>query len=133
MIHVLTLTGSCRITHAKTNLRSCHQILSAETQYLRISTLLRRLILTSNASSLESPQITHFCYRKIPKISPGAYIFKRRFLRASFWRGLSTERNLRFKIDLASLISGRNLLFLLCFTLYLRAISIYIYIFGGAI
>ena len=64
---------------------------SAETQYLRISTLLRRLILTSNASSLESPQITHFCYRKIPKISPGAYIFKRRFLRASFWRGLYSE------------------------------------------
>ena len=43
------------------------------------------------------------------------------------------ERNLRFKIDLASLISGRNLPLLLCFTLYLRAISIYIYIFGGAI
>ena len=36
---------------------------------------------------------------------------------------------MRFKIDLASLISGRNLPFLLCFTLYLRAISIYIYIY----
>ena len=30
-----------------------------------------------------------------------------------------------FKIDLASLVVGRNLLFLLCFTLYLRAISKY--------
>ena len=38
-------------------------------------------------------------YRKIPKISPGAYIFQRLFL-----RGLSTEENLRFKIDWASLI-----------------------------
>ena len=34
-----------------------------------------------------------------------------------------------FKINLASLISGRNLPFLLCFTLYLMAISIYIYIY----
>ena len=40
-------------------------------------------------------------YRKIPKISPGAYIFQRPFL-----RGLSTERNLCFKIDWASLIVG---------------------------
>ena len=40
-------------------------------------------------------------YRKIPKISPGAYIFQRPFL-----RGLSTEGNLRFKIDQASLIFG---------------------------
>ena len=35
-------------------------------------------------------------YRKIPKISPGAYIFQRLFL-----RGLFTEGNLRFKIDWA--------------------------------
>ena len=49
-------------------------------------------------------------YRKIPKISPGAYIFERPFLRAAliFGRGLSTEGNLRFKIDLASLIVGRK-------------------------
>ena len=40
---------------------------------------------------------------KIPKISPGAYIFQR-----PFWRGLSTEGNLRFKIDWASLIVGRK-------------------------
>ena len=42
-------------------------------------------------------------YRKIPKISPGAYIFQRPFL-----RGLSTEGYLRFKIDWASLIVGRK-------------------------
>ena len=35
------------------------------------------------------------------------------------------EGNLHFKIDWASLIVGRNVLFLLCFTLYLRAISKY--------
>ena len=34
-------------------------------------------------------------YRKIPKICPGAYIFQRPFL-----RGLSTEGDLRCKIDL---------------------------------
>ena len=39
-----------------------------------------------------------FSYRKIPKISPGAYIFQRP----------STEGNLRFKIDWASLIVGRK-------------------------
>ena len=54
-------------------------------------------------------------YRKIPKISPGAYIFKRPFLKGLFLEGLSTEENLRFKIDLASLIA----------TLYLGAISGY--------
>ena len=43
----------------------------------------------------------HLIYRKIPKISPGAYIFQRPFL-----RGLFTEGNLLFKIDWASLILG---------------------------
>ena len=38
-------------------------------------------------------------YRKIPKISPGAYVFQRPFL-----RGLPMEGNVRFKIDWASLI-----------------------------
>ena len=37
-------------------------------------------------------------YRKIPKISPGVYIFQRPFL-----RGLYSEGNFRFKIDWASL------------------------------
>ena len=56
-------------------------------------------------------------YRKIPKISPGAYILQRPFL-----RGLYTEGNLRFKIDWASLIVGRKLIVFPFFTLYLRAI-----------
>ena len=49
-------------------------------------------------------------YRKIPKISPGAYIFQRPFLRGLFLEGLIFGRaylrrlNLRFKIDWASLI-----------------------------
>ena len=40
-------------------------------------------------------------YRKIPKISPGAYIFQKPFL-----RGLFLEGNLRFKLEKASLIIG---------------------------
>ena len=43
-------------------------------------------------------------YHKIPKISPGLIFFKG----AYFWRGLSTEGNLRLKIDWASLIVGRK-------------------------
>ena len=39
-----------------------------------------------------------------------------------FSRGLYSEGNLPFKIDWASLIFGINLPFLLCLTLYLRAI-----------
>ena len=51
-------------------------------------------------------------YHKIPKISPGAYIFQRPLLEglifrgAYIWRGLSTEGNLHFKIDRACLIVG---------------------------
>ena len=68
-------------------------------------------------------QILYFCYfvitksnqgqlryRKIPKISPGAYMFQRPFLRGLVFEGLifggayiCTEGNLRFKIDWASL------------------------------
>ena len=49
-------------------------------------------------------------YSKIPKIGPEAYIFQRHFLRGLFLEGLifggglSTEGNLRFKIDRASLL-----------------------------
>ena len=43
--------------------------------------------------------LLYVTYRKIPKISPGAYIFQKPFL-----RGLSTEGNLRFKIDWVSVI-----------------------------
>ena len=45
-------------------------------------------------------------YRKIPKISPGAYIFQRPFFRGLYSSGLSTEGSLRFKIDWTSLIVG---------------------------
>ena len=55
-------------------------------------------------------------YGKIPKISPRPYIFQRPFL-----RGLSMERNLRFKIDWASLIVGRK------FTVY----ALFYFVFEG--
>ena len=54
-------------------------------------------------------------YRKIPKISPGAYIFLKALFKGLIFggayirRGLSTEENLRFKTDWASLIVGRKL------------------------
>ena len=67
-------------------------------------------------------------YRKIPKISPGAYIFQRPFLRGLFLEGLifggaylrrgicvSKSNGLAFYLEV-------NLPFLLCFTVYLRAI-----------
>ena len=52
-------------------------------------------------------------YRKTPKISPGLFeglIFGAAYIR----KGLSTEGNLRFKIDWASLQWEGNLPFLLC-------------------
>ena len=47
-------------------------------------------------------------YRKIPKISPRAFIFQGSFWGAYFWRGLSKEGNLSFKIDWASLTVARK-------------------------
>ena len=64
---------------------------------------LGNLFLTWISSSIDS-------YRKIPKISPGAYSFQRPFL-----RGLSMEGNLPFKIDWDSLIVGRKFI---CFALF---------------
>ena len=65
-------------------------------------------------------------YRKIPKISPGAYnyfsksVFEGLNFGGAYTRsGLSTEGNLRFKIDCASLIVGRKFTI---FALYLRAV-----------
>ena len=53
-------------------------------------------------------------YRKIPKISPGAYIFQGPFLRGLFLEGLIFgEAYVRLE---------GNLPFLLCLTLYLRAL-----------
>ena len=68
---------------------------------------------------------------KIPKISPGAYIFQRPFLRGLFLEGLIFRGdNLWRKICVSKSIGlvlqlKGNLPFLLCFTLYLRAISKY--------
>ena len=98
-----------------------------------------------SVKKVECAAMSLIVYRKIPKISPGAYIFQGAFLRGLFLeglifggayirRGLSSEGNLRFKIDWA-------LPFLLCFTLYLRHFSKYkppgslylCYRFGGLI
>ena len=65
-------------------------------------------------------------YRKIPKISPGAYIFQRPLFEgfvfggAYIRRGLSTEGNLRFNIDWASLIVGSKFTVFALFSLYLK-------------
>ena len=82
-------------------------------------------------------------YRKIPKISPGAYIFQRPFLRGLFLEGLifggaylRREICVSKSIGLALQLEV-NLPFLLCFTLYLRVIfqvqAPRGFIFGGAI
>ena len=55
-------------------------------------------------------QVLILAYRKIPKISPGTYIFQRPFLSGLFLEGL---------IDWASLIVGSKFT---VFALYLRAI-----------
>ena len=88
---------------------------------------------------LSSPKQLHLCtsfvismpplntYRKILKISPGAYVFQRPFGGAYFWRGLSMEGNLCFKINWASLVVGRKLTIFALFylVLNLREISKY--------
>ena len=66
-------------------------------------------------------------YRKIPKISPGAYIFQRPFLRGLFLEGLIFGgAYLRREICVSksnglALYLEVNSPFLLCFTLYFRA------------
>ena len=45
-------------------------------------------------------------YHKIPKISPGTYIFQRPFLRGSLLEGLIYGGSLHFQIDWASLTDG---------------------------
>ena len=64
-------------------------------------------------------------YRKISKISHGAYIFQRPFLRGLFLEGLYSEGLIyggKFAFQNLALQLEVNLPFLLCFTLYLRAI-----------
>ena len=56
-------------------------------------------------------------YRKIPKISPGAFIsFQRPFLRGLPLEGLYSEGNLCLKNDWTSLILGRKFTVFLWFT-----------------
>ena len=70
-------------------------------------------------------------YRKIPKISPGAYIFQRPFLRGLFLEGLIfggayVRREICFSKSIELACSGREIYhFLLCFTMYTRANSNY--------
>ena len=67
-------------------------------------------------------------YHKIPKISPGVYIFERSFLGACFFEGLILEgaylwREICFSESIGlALYLEVNLPYLLCSTLYLRAI-----------
>ena len=87
-----------------------------------------------------------FKYRKIPKVSPRAYIFQRPFLGGLLLEGLTFRRAyLQREICISKLIGLAlqlevNLPFLLCFTLCLMAIlqvqasgSRGVLIFGGAI
>ena len=82
------------------------------------------------SNSLTSVSTLMQC-RKIPKISPRACIFQRPFLRGLFLEGpifggayLWGEISVSKSVGLALQLEG-NLPFLLCFTLYLRAISKY--------
>ena len=97
-------------------------------------------LIESTCEQSANPSIS---YRKIPEISPGAYIFQRPFLEglifggAYIQRGLSTEGNLRFKIDWASLIVGSKFtvfaLFYFVFEGNFPSTSPRGLIFGGAI
>ena len=65
-------------------------------------------------------------YRKIPKISPGAYLFQRPFFeRWSPSQPFFGCHPTCFKINWASLVVASKFTVFLCFTLYLRAISKY--------
>ena len=61
---------------------------------------------SSSAIKSKMEGTTTQTYHKIPKISPGAYIFQTLFSGAYIQRGLSMEGNLHFKIDWASLVVG---------------------------
>ena len=77
--------------------------------------------------------IVNYRYHKIPKKSPGAYIFRGLFLRSLSLEGLMfagggaylrRENCVSQSIELALKLEG-NLPFLLCFAMYLRTISNY--------
>ena len=71
-------------------------------------------------------KLTRLVPLEIPKNSesPAAFIFKRPFLRGVYSEGLMYGGKLAIGIGPALALGG-NLPFLLCFTLYLRAISKY--------
>ena len=77
------------------------------------------MILSRKDFYLNKNYLSFYC--KLPKISPGAYLFQRPFLRGLFlggayiWRGLSMEGNSRLKVYWDSLIVGRKFTVLLCF------------------
>ena len=81
-----------------------------------------------NDKGIAVARVSLFEYRKIPKISPGAYIFQRPFLRGLFleglifggaylWREICVSKSIGLALQLEV-----NLPSLLCFSLYLRAI-----------
>ena len=79
---------------------------------------LRTFVLFSFLPSYLSLNVT---YRKIPKISPGSYIFQRPFLRGLFLDGLIfVGAYVRREVCVSKSIGLANSF--LCFTLYLRAI-----------
>ena len=75
------------------------------------------LFFRSHLLSIKKRTFYPSTYCKIPKISTRAGILQRPSLRGLYSEGLMSEGNLRFKIDWANLIQGRNLPFffvLLC-------------------
>lgn len=79
-------------------------------------------------------------YCKIVKISPRAYIFQSPLSGVSIWRGLSTEGNLNFHINLASLIAGPKFTVLALFNFVFEDFQVQVpkgggggLIFGGVI
>ena len=75
--------------------------------------------------------LEHLKYRKIPKISPGAYIFQRPFLRGLFLEGLIFEGAYLWgeicvlKFETGVFVVGRKFTIFALFNLYLRANSKY--------
>ena len=72
----------------------------------------------------------YLTYRKIPIISPGAYIFQRPFLRGSALEGLIfggayVRREICVTKSIGLACGGEELPFLHCFTLYSKANSQY--------
>ena len=95
------------------------------------------MILSRKDFYLNKNYLSFYC--KIPKISPGAYIFQRPFLRGLFLKGLIfggaylRREVCAFKsIGLALQLEGNLPFCFFFFTLYLREISKYIQAPGGA-